>query len=121
MTIPRRRRSRRRAWTSSSSGTRRRFRSSATSPRIGAGPATAGQVLVFPDLLGFFGGHEPRFVKRYANLREELVRAVSTYTADVRERRFPAPQHTYAVDSSELEAFRRYLDQESLAGSAWDW
>src|ERR671937_2816286 len=68
---------------------------------IGAGPATDGQVLVFHDLLGFFGGHEPRFVKRYANLREEIVRAVSTYTADVRERRFPASQHTYAVDSSE--------------------
>jgi 3-methyl-2-oxobutanoate hydroxymethyltransferase len=88
---------------------------------IGAGPATDGQVLVFHDLLGFFGGHEPRFVQRYANLREEIVRAVSAYAADVRERRFPSPEHTYAVDSSELEAFRRYLDQESLAGSAWDW
>ena len=88
---------------------------------IGAGPATDGQVLVFHDLLGFFGGHEPRFVKRYANLREEIVGAVSAYAADVRERRFPASEHTYAVDSSELEAFRRYLDQESLAGSAWDW
>jgi 3-methyl-2-oxobutanoate hydroxymethyltransferase len=88
---------------------------------IGAGPATDGQVLVFHDLLGFFGGHEPRFVKRYANLREEIVRAVSAYAADVRERRFPSPEHAYAVDSSELEAFRRYLDQESLAGSAWDW
>jgi 3-methyl-2-oxobutanoate hydroxymethyltransferase len=88
---------------------------------IGAGPATDGQVLVFHDLLGFFGGHQPRFVKRYANLRAEIVGAVSAYAADVRERRFPAPEHTYAVDSAELEAFRRYLDQESLAGSAWDW
>jgi 3-methyl-2-oxobutanoate hydroxymethyltransferase len=88
---------------------------------IGAGPATDGQVLVFHDLLGIFGGRAPRFVKRYASLRDEMIHAVSAYAADVRERRFPAEEHTYSVDSEELEAFRRYLEQESLAGSAWDW
>ncbi len=88
---------------------------------IGAGPATDGQVLVFHDLLGIFSGHAPRFVKRYAHLRDDMVRAVSAYAADVREHRFPEPDHGYAVDAEELEAFKRYLDQESLAGSAWDW
>jgi len=88
---------------------------------IGAGPATDGQVLVFHDLLGIFAGHAPRFVKRYAQLHEEMVRALTAYAEDVREHRFPGPEHTYAIDSGELEEFRRYLDQESLAGSAWDW
>ena len=36
---------------------------------IGAGPGTDGQVLVFHDLLGIFGGHAPKFVKRYAEPR----------------------------------------------------
>jgi 3-methyl-2-oxobutanoate hydroxymethyltransferase len=88
---------------------------------IGAGAATTGQVLVFHDLLGIFGGHEPRFVKRYAHLREDMIRAVTAYAADVRRHRFPGPEHTYAIDPEELAAFRRYLDQESLASSAWDW
>ena len=88
---------------------------------IGAGPATDGQVLVFHDLLGIFGGHAPRFVKRYAELRQEMVGAVAAYAADVREHRFPAAEHSYAIDAEELERFGRYLDQESLAGSAWDW
>jgi len=88
---------------------------------IGAGRSTDGQVLVFHDLLGIFGGRPARFVKRYANLREDMVRAVSAYAEDVRERRFPTSEHTYAIDADELAGFRRYLDQESLAGSAWDW
>ena len=41
---------------------------------IGAGPATDGQVLVFHDLLGIYDGHAARFVKRYANVREEMIR-----------------------------------------------
>ncbi len=40
---------------------------------IGAGHDTDGQVLVFHDLLGIFGGHAAKFVKRYANVREEMV------------------------------------------------
>src|SRR6476619_2702765 len=41
---------------------------------IGAGPATDGQVLVLHDLLGVYAGHKPRFVKRFANVREEALR-----------------------------------------------
>jgi 3-methyl-2-oxobutanoate hydroxymethyltransferase len=88
---------------------------------IGAGPSTDGQVLVFHDLMGVYGGRLPRFVKRYASLREDMVRGLTAYAADVRGRRFPAEEHTYSIDPAELEEFRRYLDQESLAGSAWDW
>jgi 3-methyl-2-oxobutanoate hydroxymethyltransferase len=88
---------------------------------IGAGPSTDGQVLVFHDLMGIYGGRLPRFVKRYASLREDMVRGLTAYAADVRRRSFPAEEHTYGIDPAELEEFRRYLDQESLAGSAWDW
>jgi 3-methyl-2-oxobutanoate hydroxymethyltransferase len=87
---------------------------------IGAGPAD-GQVLVFHDLLGIYDGRVPRFVKRYAEARREMVEGVSRYAAEVRSRRYPQDEHTYQVDAEELESFRRYLDPESLASSAWDW
>ncbi len=85
---------------------------------IGAGPATDGQVLVWHDLLGIYGGHRAKFVKAYAELREEMVRAVSDYTSEVRERSFPGPEHVYSIDAEELHAFRRYLDHESRAGDS---
>jgi 3-methyl-2-oxobutanoate hydroxymethyltransferase len=88
---------------------------------IGAGAATDGQVLVWHDLLGIHGGHMPKFVKRYENLRERMIAAVGEYAAEVRGRRFPGPEHAYSVDPAEVEQLRRYLDQETLAASAWDW
>jgi 3-methyl-2-oxobutanoate hydroxymethyltransferase len=74
---------------------------------IGAGPDTDGQVLVFHDLLGVYDGHVPRFAKRYHDLRTEMVTAVAQYASEVRHRAFPAPEHTYSIDESELEEFRR--------------
>jgi 3-methyl-2-oxobutanoate hydroxymethyltransferase len=90
---------------------------------IGAGPACDGQVLVFHDLLGIYAGHTPRFVRRYAEVREEMVKGVSAYAQDVRAGSFPAEEHTYSIDPAELEEFKRYLADESLAGTntPWDW
>lgn len=89
---------------------------------IGAGPATDGQVLVFHDLLGIHTGHAPRFVKRYAEIHEEMVEGMTGYVADVRGRRFPEESHTYSIDPEELAALHAYLDQDSLAATnAWDW
>ncbi len=89
---------------------------------IGAGAATDGQVLVWHDLLGIYGGHTAKFVKRYAELREQMVAAVGDYAREVRVRSFPRPEHTYSIDPEELEAVRRYLDQESLADTfGGDW
>jgi 3-methyl-2-oxobutanoate hydroxymethyltransferase len=89
---------------------------------IGAGPSTSGQVLVFHDLLGITTGHMAKFVKRYANVHEEMVDAVRRYGDEVRSRHFPEPDHVYSVEPSELDEFRRYLDQESLTSQkAWDW
>src|SRR5665213_3850801 len=43
---------------------------------IGAGPDTDGQVLVFHDLLGIYDGHAPRFAKRYAEVKAQMVAGV---------------------------------------------
>ena len=76
---------------------------------IGAGPATDGQVLVFHDLLGIRDGLGPRFVKRYANLQQEMEAGVAAYADDVRRRRYPGPEHGYSIDAGELEEFRAAL------------
>jgi 3-methyl-2-oxobutanoate hydroxymethyltransferase len=73
---------------------------------IGAGPSTDGQVLVFHDLLGIREGLGARFVKRYANLQDEMDAGVAAFAADVRARRYPAPEHDYSIDPAELERFR---------------
>jgi len=90
---------------------------------IGAGPATDGQVLVFHDMLGMYQGHQPRFVRRYAEVRDEMLKGVSAYAADVRSRSFPDEEHSYSISPEELAEFRRYLEEESLAGTdtPWDW
>ena len=89
---------------------------------IGAGPATAGQVLVFHDLLGITTGRMAKFVKRYANVHDEMVGGVRRYVEEVRSQRFPEPEHVYSVEPAELAELRRYLDQESLTSAkAWDW
>ncbi len=76
---------------------------------IGAGPATDGQVLVFHDLLGIRDGLGARFVKRYADIQDEMVAGVAAYANDVRSGRYPEAQHGYSIDAAELEAFRQHL------------
>jgi 3-methyl-2-oxobutanoate hydroxymethyltransferase len=89
---------------------------------IGAGPATAGQVLVYHDLLGITTGHTAKFVKRYAEVHEAMVGGVGRYAEEVRTRRFPEADHVYGIEPAELAEFRRYLDSESLASPrSWAW
>ena len=79
---------------------------------IGAGADCDGQVLVWHDLLGLYEGKAPRFVKRYADLAAEAKHALEAYAEDVRERRFPEEQHTYAIPDEELESFQSWLAAE---------
>ena len=88
---------------------------------IGAGLATDGQVLVFHDLLGINTGHTPKFVKRYADVHDQMVVGMRAYVSDVRSRRFPDADHVYSVDREEVAQLRRLLDETSLATSPWDW
>jgi 3-methyl-2-oxobutanoate hydroxymethyltransferase len=62
---------------------------------IGAGVDCDAQVLVWPDMAGMTGGRVPRFVKRYADLRAELLRAAREYADDVRSGTFPGPEHSF--------------------------
>jgi 3-methyl-2-oxobutanoate hydroxymethyltransferase len=62
---------------------------------IGAGADTDGQVLVWHDMLGYYEGHAPRFVKRYADLGSQISAAAEAYAQDVRARRFPAKEHCF--------------------------
>jgi len=61
---------------------------------IGASASCDGQILVVSDMLGLFDW-TPKFVRRYADLRGEIDRAVQAYGQDVRTRRFPAEVETY--------------------------
>jgi 3-methyl-2-oxobutanoate hydroxymethyltransferase len=74
---------------------------------IGAGADTDGQVLVWHDMLGYYEGHAPRFVKRYADLGDVIVDALERYADEVRSGSFPEEQHTYKMPTEELEAFVR--------------
>jgi len=82
---------------------------------IGAGADCDGQVLVWHDMLGYYEGHAPRFVKRYADLGATIVSALGRYAEDVRSGAFPEPQHTYAMPEDELAAFDAELDDLRLA------
>jgi 3-methyl-2-oxobutanoate hydroxymethyltransferase len=80
---------------------------------IGAGAETDGQVLVWHDLLGLYEGRIARFVKRYADIGADIREALQAYADDVRERRFPEEQHTYAMPEDELATF-----EQAVSGSA---
>jgi 3-methyl-2-oxobutanoate hydroxymethyltransferase len=79
---------------------------------IGAGAATDGQVLVFHDLLGIYDGHVPRFVKRYAEVRAQMVAGLAEFAQEVRNGSFPGPEHAYTIDTEELARFREHLTDE---------
>src|SRR4051794_25382586 len=76
---------------------------------IGAGPSTDGQVLVLHDLLGIHDGFKPKFVKRYADVKAEMLRGVEAYAEDVRTRAFPTAEHTYGIAPEEVDRLRAQL------------
>ena len=79
---------------------------------IGAGAACDGQVLVWHDLLGLYEGRAPRFVKQYANLADEITRALGSYVAEVRSGAFPETKHTYAIPHEELAEFDAAVNEQ---------
>ena len=72
---------------------------------IGAGVETDGQVLVWHDMLGFYEGRAPRFVKRYAEIGEAIADALGRYAEEVRSGSFPEEQHTYRMPEEERAEF----------------
>ena len=82
---------------------------------IGAGVGCDGQVLVTHDLLGLFERFTPRFVKRYANLAEEMKKAFGEYIQEVKGKTFPGTQHTVEMSEEEWECLIEKLGQPSPA------
>jgi len=72
---------------------------------IGAGSDVDGQVMICGDILGYFEAFTPKFVKKYANLSKIIVDAIKEYIKDVKEVKFPAPEHTYSILPEEKEKF----------------
>ncbi|MBK6326082.1 MAG: 3-methyl-2-oxobutanoate hydroxymethyltransferase [Chloroflexi bacterium] len=79
---------------------------------IGAGAGCDGQVLVYHDLLGLFDKFQPKFVKQYANIGEQILRALDQYRQEVTEKTFPAESHTFAMPDEELAQFLILVEQE---------
>lgn len=75
---------------------------------IGAGAACDGQVLVFHDLLGIEDRLAPKFVRRYAALRADGVKAIERYASDVRNRSFPAREESYHLSDEVSEILGLY-------------
>jgi 3-methyl-2-oxobutanoate hydroxymethyltransferase len=79
---------------------------------IGSGAGTDGQVLVLHDLLGIRpdAGTQPRFVKQFAQIGDAMRDGVRAYAAEVRDRAYPAPEHTYSIDPDQLSAFETAVE-----------
>jgi len=62
---------------------------------IGAGPHCDGQVLVLHDVIGMFERFVPKFVKRYASLKDEALKAIMTYRDEVEKGEFPSEEQSF--------------------------
>ena len=80
---------------------------------IGAGAATDGQVLVFHDLLGIYDGHAARFVKRYADVRDAMIKGVTAFADEVRARRYPEAEHGYTMAPDEIARLHDLLREQT--------
>jgi 3-methyl-2-oxobutanoate hydroxymethyltransferase len=78
---------------------------------IGAGPSTSGQVLVFHDILGLFDKFVPKFVKKYAHIREDAIEAISEYRREVNVGDFPGSEQTNHMNADELRIFKDMLNK----------
>jgi 3-methyl-2-oxobutanoate hydroxymethyltransferase len=70
---------------------------------IGGGPYLDGQCLIVHDMLGMFEAFTPKFVKKYANIGEQITNAVKAFMKDVEEGAFPTPENCYKMPAEEAE------------------
>jgi 3-methyl-2-oxobutanoate hydroxymethyltransferase len=78
---------------------------------IGAGPLCDGQLLIVSDVLGLWEAFKPKFVRRYAELADISVKAITEYVADVRTGRFPEDVHCYKMIEGEAAKLQRMAKQ----------
>ena len=84
-------------------------------PGIGAGMYCDGQLLIVSDMLGLFEAFTPKFVKKYANLAEDMREAFNSYIEEVRSGKFPEEKHTYKMLEGEHEKLKAKLKEKKLA------
>jgi 3-methyl-2-oxobutanoate hydroxymethyltransferase len=80
---------------------------------IGAGAGCDGQVLVTHDLLGLFDRFTPKFVKKYADLRSEMIHAFTSYKHDVETCAFPTEEHSVEMPDRKWDIFIRELEEQA--------
>ena len=78
---------------------------------IGAGSSCDGQVLVTNDLLGLFDDFTPKFVKRYASLKETITAAFAEYHGEVKAGQFPGREHAFRLDEGESRRWEQRLNR----------
>ena len=79
---------------------------------IGAGLYCDGQLLIVSDILGIWQAFKPKFVKRYAHMAEESVKAMQDYIGEVREGKFPTEEHCYKMIEGEVEKLKELVRQK---------
>lgn len=70
---------------------------------IGAGNKCDGQVLVVNDMLGIYSDFTPKFVKRYADLKVDIMDGVTNYIKEVKDESFPGPEHSFSISDEILK------------------
>ncbi|KAK3679596.1 cell wall biogenesis and architecture protein [Vermiconidia calcicola] len=83
---------------------------------IGAGNGCSGQVLVQVDMSGNYppGRFLPKFVKKYGDVWGEATRAIEAYKSEVKDRSYPAPEHTYPMREEDYEKFERLANDSRM-------
>ncbi len=76
---------------------------------IGSGVGCNGQVLVVQDLLGMYDKLKPKFVRRYMNLSEDIVKALEKYKNDIESGTFPAQENWFSMNDGELKKLREEI------------
>jgi len=76
---------------------------------IGSGVGCDGQVLVVHDLLGMYDKLKPKFVRRYMNLSEDIVKALENYKNDIESGIFPAEENWFSMNDGELKKLREEI------------
>jgi 3-methyl-2-oxobutanoate hydroxymethyltransferase len=81
---------------------------------VGAGPYCDGQAVLLSDLLGMYPVFTPKFVKQYARLGEQVVKAVGEFVGETKSSVFPAPEHCYKMKEGEAERLAAMVQELGL-------
>jgi len=80
---------------------------------VGAGPYCDGQAVLLSDLIGMYPVFTPKFVKRYATVGDDIVKAISTYVGEIKSGVFPGPEHCYKMKEGEMARLEEILKKQA--------